>query len=254
MNASLWGDEPLSALTPANRLRTPLPEQFDAVPPDWQDLTEPFRRSPVGQRLIERLEARRQAGATLYPEDVFAALRLTRRDSVRVVILGQDPYHGPGQAHGLAFSVPAGVGIPPSLRNLFKELARDLQVSAPPCGDLSAWAEQGALLLNTSLTVEEGKAGSHADWGWSELTDAIVAALALDPTPKVFMLWGAHAQRKRALIEAGGAHHLLLLSNHPSPLSARRGPAPFLGNGHFGAAQDFCARHGAAINFKKRCT
>jgi uracil-DNA glycosylase len=183
-------------------------------------------------------------------------LRLSRRAAVRVVILGQDPYHGPGQAHGLAFSVRPGVAIPPSLRNLRKELQRDLGLSAPAHGSLQAWADQGVLLLNTVLTVAQAQAASHAKWGWEALTDALIAALAADPGPRVFMLWGAHAQRKAELIAqsacahgADAARHLVLQSNHPSPLSALRPPAPFLGNGHFGLAQAFWRDKGQRLDW-----
>ncbi|MDE2402699.1 MAG: uracil-DNA glycosylase [Burkholderiales bacterium] len=244
-------------MTPANGLTTSLTAQFDAVPPDWRDLTEAFRHSAAGQALIERIEQRRRAGVIVYPGDVFAALRLTRRDRVRVVILGQDPYHGPGQAHGLAFSVLSGVKVPPSLRNIYKELQRDLSITPPTQGCLNAWAQQGVLLLNTTLTVEDGAPASHAAWGWEVLTDAIINAVAADPGPKVFMLWGAHAQRKRTLIDAHNegrlSPHLVLQSNHPSPLSASRGPLPFLGNGHFSAAQNFWGDRGEALNWRLPC-
>jgi len=181
---------------------------------------------------------------------VFAALKLTRRAQVRVVILGQDPYHGPNQAHGLAFSVLPGVKVPPSLRNIYKEIQRDLAIAPPTHGCLQSWAEQGVLLLNTTLTVADARAASHAGWGWDVLTDLLIAAVAQDIGPKVFMLWGAHAQRKRALIEGHAQRHELLLSNHPSPLSATRGAVPFIGCGHFRAAQDFWARHGVALDWR----
>lgn len=223
---------------PSNRLVQPLARQFEQVPHDWRDVTDRFRRSEVGQRLIERVDARRDAGALIYPADVLAALRHTRRAQVRVVILGQDPYHGPEQAHGLAFSVQPGVRFPPSLRNIFKERQRDLGLPPPRDGDLTPWAEAGVLLLNTTLTVEDGHAASHAGWGWEQLTDGLIEAVAQDPALKVFMLWGAHAQRKRALITGD---HVVLQANHPSPLSASRGPLPFLGCGHFGAARDILA-------------
>ncbi len=230
-------------------LQRPLDELFDAVPPDWQPLTDAFRATPSGRALITRVDAARARGAVIYPDDVFAALRLTRREQVRVVILGQDPYHGPGQAHGLAFSVPAGVKTPPSLRNIFKELHRDLGQPVPASGDLTAWAKQGVLLLNTALTVEADAAGSHAAWGWAGLSDALIAALAADPQGKVFMLWGAHAQRKKALIDEAAAHHLVLQSNHPSPLSALRPPVPFIGCGHFSAATAYWAQRGHQLNW-----
>jgi uracil-DNA glycosylase len=244
------GASSTSFSAPANRLSMPLDAQFDAVPPDWRDLTEAFRRSATGQALIQCVERSRLAGDTLYPGDVFAALRLTRRHQVRVVILGQDPYHGPDQAHGLAFSVLPGVKVPPSLRNIYKELQRDLGLAPPRHGCLQSWAEQGVLLLNTTLTVQDGQAASHAAWGWDTLTDALIQAVAEDPGQKVFLLWGAHAQRKRALIEGHAQQHELLLSNHPSPLSATRGPVPFIGCGHFRAAQDFWAARGVALDWR----
>ncbi|HIV70484.1 MAG TPA: uracil-DNA glycosylase [Candidatus Aquabacterium excrementipullorum] len=224
---------------PDNRLTEPLADQFARVPTDWRDLTDAFAASPAGQALVQRVEARQTEGAVIYPGDVFAALRLTRRADVRVVILGQDPYHGPGQAHGLAFSVLPGVKLPPSLRNIYKELHRDLGLPIAKQGCLAAWAGQGVWLLNTSLTVEAGEAASHAKWGWEVLTDALIAAVAADPQPKAFLLWGAHAQRKRPLIEAAGGGHLVLTANHPSPLSASRPPEPFIGCGHFGKASHF---------------
>jgi uracil-DNA glycosylase len=193
------------------------------------------------------IEARRQAGAVIYPARVLAALERTPRASVRAVILGQDPYHGPGQAEGLAFSVPAGVATPPSLRNMLSELARDLAIQRRNGGHLGGWAEQGVLLLNTVLTVEDGRPASHARRGWEALTDALIRATATDPGCKVYLLWGAHAQAKAPLIEAGGGgRHKILSANHPSPLSARRPPAPFLGCGHFRQARDFLvAQQGA---------
>ncbi|RZI82299.1 MAG: uracil-DNA glycosylase [Rubrivivax sp.] len=237
-------------MLPANRLTTPLAAQFDAVPGDWRDLTEAFRHSAQGQALIRRVDERRESGEIIYPGDVFAALHLTQRAQVRVVILGQDPYHGPDQAHGLAFSVLPGVKVPPSLRNIHKEIQRDLGLAPPGHGCLQAWALQGVLLLNTTLTVADGQPASQAAWGWDALTDAIIQAVAEDAGPKVFMLWGAHAQRKRALIEAHAGRHQLLLSNHPSPLSATRGPLPFIGCGHFGAAQAFWAAQGVALDWR----
>lgn len=251
MTQPLFADDAVSvaAAGPSNRLVQPLHEQFDQVPGDWRELTEAFRLSPAGQALITRLEARRVAGDVIYPAQVFAALHATPRQQVRVVILGQDPYHGPDQAHGLAFSVQPGVKIPPSLRNIFKERLRDLGLPPPPTGDLSAWARQGVLLLNTSLSVQDGLAGSHARWGWEALTDALIAAVAQSPTPVVFMLWGAHAQSKRALIAGAGNTHLVLACNHPSPLSALRGPEPFIGCGHLGRAQAFLTQHGALIHW-----
>jgi uracil-DNA glycosylase len=161
-----------------------------------------------------------------------------------VVILGQDPYHGPGQAHGLAFSVTDGVRPPPSLRNIFLELRADLGCVAPDSGNLERWARQGVLLLNAVLTVEDSRPGSHAGKGWEQLSDALVTALAQDAAPKAFLLWGAQAQAKRPLIDAARRDHGVYVANHPSPLSARRPPIPFLGCRHFSRANDFLAQHG----------
>jgi uracil-DNA glycosylase len=210
----------------------------------WRALADAFADSPAGAALEAYLQARRAAGATIYPPQPLRVLELTPFESVRVVILGQDPYHGAGQAHGLAFSVPDGVPLPPSLRNIFAELAADCGCAPPASGNLQRWAAHGVLLLNTVLTVEDGKPASHARRGWEALTDALIAALARDAEPKVFLLWGAHAQVKRPLIEAGVGTHLMLTGNHPSPLSARRPPQPFLGCRHFSQANAFLAAQG----------
>ena len=216
------------------------------VAPGWQPLVDGFFASPAGVQLLAFLRERLAAGASIFPPQPLRALELTPPETVRVVILGQDPYHGRGQAHGLAFSVAPGVALPPSLRNIFKEIERDLGQPPPafpvPGGSLIAWAERGALLLNTTLTVEEGQPGSHAKRGWELLTDALIAHVAAQPQPVVFMLWGAHAQSKRALITA--PQHLVLCANHPSPLSALRPPVPFIGCGHFGKARAFRLAHG----------
>lgn len=221
-----------------NRLVEPLAEVLDKAPASWASIVQGWRDSPAGRRLEDFVARRQSAGAVIYPAAVLRALELTPRNSVRVVILGQDPYHGAGQAEGLAFSVPGDQRLPPSLRNIFAELARDLGLTVPRTGHLGLWAQQGVLLLNTSLTVEDGRPGSHARQGWEALTDEIVQVTSKDPGSKVYMLWGAHAQAKAALI-AGPERHAVLMSNHPSPLSARRGPAPFLGCGHFGATNRF---------------
>ena len=184
---------------------------------------------------MQFLQQRLDGGAVVFPPQPLRALQLTAPESVRVVILGQDPYHGRGQAEGLAFSVATGVQIPPSLRNIFKELQRDPGVPAPawpvPGGSLVRWARQGVLLLNTCLTVEEGLPASHAGRGWERFTDAVIRLVSQGADPVVFLLWGAHAQSKRDLIDA--RRHLVLSANHPSPLSALRPPAPFIGCGHF---------------------
>jgi len=209
------------------------------VAPGWQALVDEFFASAAGRQLRDFLRERLDAGAVVFPPRPLRALELTPPDAVRVVILGQDPYHGRGQAEGLAFSVAPGVALPPSLRNIFKELSRDLGTPPPafprPGGSLVKWATQGVLLLNTCLTVEEGQPASHAGRGWEVLTDAVIRHVAQGPRPVVFMLWGAHAQSKRAFID--GSRHKLLMANHPSPLSALRPPVPFIGCGHFGQAR-----------------
>jgi len=210
----------------------------------WRAPVDRFFASDEGRALRAFLAQRTADGVRIYPPEPLRALALTPLDAVRVVILGQDPYHGPGQAHGLAFSVPDGVRPPPSLRNIFLELRADLGCATPTSGNLERWARQGVLLLNTVLTVEEGAAGSHADSGWEQLTDALVAALAQDAAPKAFLLWGAQAQAKRSLIDAAHRGHGVFAANHPSPLSARRPPTPFLGCRHFSRANDFLAQHG----------
>ena len=225
-----------------SRLAQPLARLLDADFGDWQPLLTRWRDSVEGRALIAAVDARVAAGATVYPAQVFRALSLTPLAQVRVVILGQDPYHGPGQAEGLAFSVPEGQRVPPSLRNIFKELQRSLALPQPSTTSLMPWARQGVLLLNTTLTVEDGQAASHARLGWQALTDAVCVALAEDASPKVFMLWGAHAQSKAPLLARG--LHCVLVANHPSPLSALRRPAPFIGCGHFALANDFLAAAG----------
>lgn len=221
-----------------NRLTRPLDDLLVQAPPAWAPVVQAWRRSPAGQALVDFVEARQAAGAVIYPADPLRALRLTPLPEVRAVILGQDPYHGPGQAEGLAFSVPEGVKPPPSLRNVFKELQRDLGLPPPAHGSLAGWARQGVLLLNTTLTVEDGQPASHARQGWEALTDGLIQAVAQLPHQVVFMLWGAHAQAKAAGIEqAAPGRHLLLQANHPSPLSALRPPVPFIGCGHFGEAR-----------------
>ena len=212
----------------------------------WQPLVDGFFASAAGTRLQAFLGERLAAGATIFPPQPLRALALTPPEQVRVVILGQDPYHGRGQAEGLAFSVAPGVRLPPSLQNIFKEMQRDLGVPFPPFpqpgGSLVKWAQSGVLLLNTCLTVEEGQAASHSGKGWELLTDAVIRHVAEGDRPIVFMLWGAHAQSKRAFIPQDRGH-LVLTSNHPSPLSALRPPVPFIGNGHFGQAREFRERH-----------
>ena len=222
------------------------PPVLAQVAPDWYETVQTFWADAAGQALSARVQQALARGAIVYPPEPLRALELTALADVRVVILGQDPYHGPGQAEGLAFSVAPGVKPPPSLRNIFKELQRSLNLPVPSDGSLVRWARQGVLLLNTSLTVEDGQAASHARWGWEILTDRLVALVAAQPRPIVFMLWGGHAQAKRALIEsaAQGTQHLVLQANHPSPLSALRPPQPFMGCNHFAQANAFLKESG----------
>lgn len=197
----------------------------------WSDLLGAEKEQPYFQALLQKVAQERARGIAVYPpaEHVFEAFKQTPLQHLKVVILGQDPYHGPGQAHGLCFSVPAGVKLPPSLRNIFKALEHDYSGYQPRNqGDLTHWAKQGVLLLNTVLTVEQGKAHSHAKWGWERFTDHVVAQINAYCEGIVFLLWGSHAQKKGALIDRN--RHHVLTSVHPSPLSAHRG---FLTCGHF---------------------
>ena len=225
------------------------PEQWPLAD-GWRLVVDAFLSSTAGLRLASFIRERLAAGATIYPPRPLRALELTPLHSVRAVILGQDPYHGAGQAEGLAFSVRAGVKLPPSLRNIFKELQCAPDEPRPPTGSLVDWARRGVLLLNSSLTVEDGQPASHAKKGWEVLTDALLAEVAAQASPCVYMLWGAHAQAKAALIEETAARHgrdaLVLQANHPSPLSAGRPPMPFLGCGHFALARDWLAARGQA--------
>lgn len=228
----------------ANRLMAADPALWP-VAAGWKSLTSDFFASSTGAALLAFLSQRLLEKAVIFPPQPLRALALTSAEQVRVVILGQDPYHGRGQAEGLAFSVKPGVALPPSLRNIFKEIKRDLGLPPPPFpvpgGSLVKWAENGVLLLNTCLTVEEGQPASHAKRGWEQLTDAVIHHVAKSENPVVFMLWGAHAQGKREMIDAN--RHKILLANHPSPLSAMRAPAPFLGCGHFSRARAWLKAH-----------
>lgn len=207
----------------------------------WQNALGAELNKPYMQALADFLRGEVAAGRTIYPKpaDIFSAFAQTPFDAVNVVILGQDPYHGDGQAHGLSFSVPDGVKPPPSLVNIYKEIEASFGTSAPRRGDLSAWARQGVLLLNATLTVEAARAGSHQGRGWETFTDAAIRALNNDRRGIVFMLWGSHAQKKGAFIDR--ARHLVLDAPHPSPLSAYRG---FLGCGHFKKANEYLAAQG----------
>ena len=217
----------------------------EAIPESWREVLGPVLDTAEARRLGGWLRAEEEAGKTIYPPRGMRlrAFELTPLEQVKVVILGQDPYHGPGQAMGLSFSVPEGQRVPPSLVNIYKEREADLGLARPPHGDLTQWARQGVLLLNNSLTVEAGQAGSHAGKGWDAITDAAVAAVAARGDPSVFILWGSHAQGKAARIPAlqGDTIHLILKSPHPSPLSAHRG---FFGSRPFSKANAFLKRHG----------
>lgn len=209
------------------------------VPHSWRSALAEALSAPAARALGGYLSAEEAAGKRIYPPRGLRlrALELTPLDQVKVVILGQDPYHGPGQAHGLAFSVPDGVKVPPSLANIRKELAGDLGIPLGDGGNLEHWARQGVLLLNSSLTVEEGQAGSHQQKGWEAITDAAVAAVAAREAPCVFMLWGNHAKGKAARVPAlTEGRHLVLTAPHPSPLSAHSG---FFGCRHFSRANAF---------------
>ena len=248
-------NELFQASQPPQRLTRWQPNDWP-VGAGWGEVIAEFLSSSHGQTLAKALQARLDVGACIYPPTPFKALELTPLSQVRVVILGQDPYHGAGQAQGLAFSVATGVKIPPSLRNIFKEIQLEsgkLMSNSPQNslesgskdGSLVRWAVQGVLLLNTCLTVEEGLPASHAKLGWEALTDALIRLVAKTNKNVVFMLWGAHAQAKQGLI-VGAGEHLVLCANHPSPLSALRPPAPFLGCNHFALANEFLLRHGQA--------
>ena len=216
----------------------------EPIPESWQPVLEPVLATAEARQLGGFLVAEEQAGKQIYPPRGcrLKALELTPLDEVKVVILGQDPCHGPGQAMGLCFSVPEGVKIPPSLVNIYKELEADLGVARADHGDLSKWARQGVLLLNNTLTVEAAKAGSHAKRGWDAITDACVAAVAARDEPSVFILWGSHAQAKAMRI-AGlrEGPHCVIESPHPSPLSAHRG---FFGSKPFSRTNAFLSDHG----------
>jgi uracil-DNA glycosylase len=218
------------------------------LPETWKAELSDVLASDTMLDLKKFLLSEKYAGKTIFPKgaEYFNALNYTPLPDVKIVILGQDPYHGDGQAHGLSFSVKPDVKIPPSLRNIYKELADDLGIEPPNHGYLEPWARQGVLLLNSVLTVENGLAASHQGKGWEAFTDAVIHAVNDLDTPVVFMLWGSHAQKKAAFVNK--QKHLILTAPHPSPLSAHRG---FLGCGHFSKANDFLALNGRGqINWK----
>ena len=214
------------------------PGQLD---PSWQAVIGDELNKPYMQSLRAFLKQEKASGKTIFPPSplIFNAFNHTPFDKVRVVIIGQDPYHGPGQAHGLSFSVPSGIALPPSLMNIFKEIEADLGIKMSRNGDLTAWANQGVLLLNATLTVEMANAGSHQNRGWEEFTDAAIAAVNNHREGLVFVLWGSYAQKKGAMIDS--KKHLILQSPHPSPLSAHRG---FFGNHQFSTINRYLQEHG----------
>jgi uracil-DNA glycosylase len=242
----------------------PLRRHFDDLSAAWHAPLASVLAQSQTQALCAFVDGRAGEGAEIYPPRPLAALETGSPADVRAVILGQDPYHGPGQATGYAFSVPPGIALPPSLRNILKERGRDVgaspitggtatasgattsganasaaTASGATNGSLLGWAQQGVLLLNTVLTVERDRPASHAGKGWEAITDAVIDVLAASPGPRVFFLWGAHAQAKTDRIRSSGGPHLVLQANHPSPLSANRPPVPFVGCGHFSQANDF---------------
>ncbi|MFT4808341.1 MAG: uracil-DNA glycosylase [Paraglaciecola sp.] len=211
----------------------------------WADILGQEKQQPYFQQMMQFVESERAAGKTIYPprEDVFNAFNLTELDKVNVVILGQDPYHGPNQAHGLCFSVLPSVKIPPSLVNMYKELATDISgFTVPQHGFLESWAEQGVLLLNTVLTVEQAQAHSHAKIGWERFTDTVIQQLSEHCNGLVFLLWGSHAQKKGQVIDK--QKHYVLSAPHPSPLSAYRG---FFGCKHFSQANNILEQQGKSL-------
>ncbi len=219
--------------------------------PEWLELLKAEFDEPYMKQLRAFLTSEKAAGKVIYPPGAlwFNALNHTPFSKVKVVILGQDPYHGPHQAHGLCFSVQEGIQPPPSLINIFTEIKRDLGLEQPSRGDLTAWADQGVLLMNAVLTVEHGKAGSHQGKGWETFTDRVVALLNEQREHLVFLLWGSYAQKKGALIDR--KKHLVLTSPHPSPLSAYRG---FIGNAHFSKTNDYLKANGlGVINWQLPC-
>lgn len=215
----------------------------------WTPYLEQELRAPYFAALLQRVGAARAAGTVYPPEErTFFALTATPPERVRAVILGQDPYHEPGQANGLAFSVRPGIKLPPSLQNIYKELEADLSVPAAKNGDLTSWARQGVFLLNTVLSVQAHRANSHKDFGWQIFTDAVIAALGSLPQPIAFLLWGAQAQKKAAIIRQSPHPRLILESPHPSPLSAYRG---FFGSRPFSQVNAFLLSCGfPAIDWK----
>ena len=211
------------------------------VEESWKLVLKEEFNKPYFKQLVNHIKTEKEQGKLIYPKgsNIFNAFNKTPLDKVKVVILGQDPYHGPNQAHGLSFSVQKGIPFPPSLQNIFKELQRDTGTPYPSNGDLSSWAQQGVFLLNASLTVRAAEPMSHSQIGWAIFTDAVIRTISKDCPKVVFMLWGKFAQEKQTLIDS--SKHLILKAPHPSPLSAHQG---FVGCGHFSTCNHFLAKNG----------
>ena len=252
MNEDFWGLGDPRALA----LQTEhWPPNLEAIKPAWRQRVEAFFTSKPGMDLVDAVQKRLDEGAVIYPPKPLRLLEELSPGEVRVVILGQDPYHGPGQAEGLSFSVAQGVKAPPSLMNIFKELRRDLGLLPPQAthASLMPWVKQGVFLLNQSLSVEAGKPASHAKLPWSVLTQSLLEEVLKPKSPCVFMLWGMHAQKNQGFIEQlaqkNGKDILVLSSHHPSPLSALKGAQPFMGCGHFGLAQSWLKQRGVSLDW-----
>ena len=218
-------------------------DQFQKVSSSWKEVLGEEFKKPYFQKLDHHISKLSRVENAYYPplDDIFSAFKWTDFSAAKVVILGQDPYHGPGQAHGLSFSVKQDIPIPPSLKNIYKELKSDLDINPASQGDLSSWAKQGVFLLNSILTVEPGCPGSHESLGWELFTDAVFKALNRREQPLVFILWGAYAQRRQKLLDT--TRHLVIASPHPSPLSCYRG---FFGSKPFSKANEFLKLHGVS--------
>jgi uracil-DNA glycosylase len=229
------------ALTSETYTPAPIPKAIERSVPTWAEILASEREAPYFKSILEFIENERKAGKVIFPanSDIFNAIKFTPFDQIKVVVIGQDPYHGPGQAHGLSFSVRPGVASPPSLVNIFKEVRDDLGLLIPNSGCLEPWAKQGVLLLNAVLTVESGKPQSHADIGWEKFTDAVVSAINTHLQGIIFLLWGSPAQKKGATISR--ERHHVLKAPHPSPLSAHRG---FMGCKHFSQANALLEQQG----------
>jgi len=222
-------------------MHTTQSKDLPSLPKDWQAILKNTPNGPHTQAISDFLAKENQDGKIIYPpaSKIFAAINAVKFNQVKVIILGQDPYHNPGQAHGLSFSVPSGIKQPPSLKNILKEIQRDLKIISSTSGDLTPWTTQGVLLLNTTLTVQAHHPASHQNKGWQSFTDAIIQQLSTQRQNLVFMLWGKHAQKKGAKIDP--KKHLLLTTTHPSPLAAYRG---FLGCAHFSKANQYLIQQG----------